>query len=264
MSGEGGFAPWLARWQLAVDGQPFDSRNGHLLPVRWRGQAALLKLSHHPEEQAGGRLMAWWSGDGAAPVLAIDGPALLLARADGDRSLGVLALDGHDDEATRLLCTVAARLHAPRRASVPPLMTLARWFEPLTSVAHDGTLALAARVARALLEAPCDPVVLHGDLHHGNVLHFGPAGWLAIDPKALHGERGFDFANLLCNPDPALAAEPARFARRVAIVSESAALDRDRLLAGCSRGAGCRRCGSWRTASRRTACSRWRGWRRQA
>ena len=230
MPGEGGFAPWLARWHLAADGAPFHSRNGHLLPVRWRGQAALLKLSQHAEEQAGARLMAWWAGEGAARVLALDGPALLLERATDDRSLAALALDGRDAEATRIACAVAARLHAPRPAPIPPLVPLSRWFEPLTSAAHPGLLALAARVARSLLDAPRDTTVLHGDLHHGNVLHFGAAGWLAIDPKGLHGERGFDFANLFCNPDPVMAADPARFARRIDIVSEAAALDRSRLL----------------------------------
>jgi hypothetical protein len=42
---------------------------------------------------------------------------------------------------------------------------------------------------------------LHGDIHHDNILDFGRRGWLAIDPKRLFGERGFDYANLFCNPD---------------------------------------------------------------
>lgn len=49
-------------------------------------------------------------------------------------------------------------------------------------------------------------MVLHGDVHHGNVLNFGARGWLAIDPRGLVGERAFDHANLLCNPDVATAA----------------------------------------------------------
>jgi len=36
----------------------------------------------------------------------------------------------------------------------------------------------------------------------------GPRGWLAIDPKGLCGERGFDFVNIFCNPDFALATAP--------------------------------------------------------
>lgn len=70
--------------------------------------------------------------------------------------------------------------------------------------------------------------MLHGDIHHDNILDFGPRGWLAIDPKRLIGERGFDYANLFCNPDHATAT--GRFARRVAVVTEAAGLERKRLL----------------------------------
>ncbi|TFC05811.1 hypothetical protein E3O42_02265 [Cryobacterium adonitolivorans] len=47
-----------------------------------------------------------------------------------------------------------------------------------------------------------DVVVLHGDIHHGNVLDFGDR-WAAIDPKALLGHRTFGFANIHCNPTEA-------------------------------------------------------------
>jgi streptomycin 6-kinase len=102
---------------------------------------------------------------------------------------------------------------------------------------HGGILRHAAETARALLDTRQEVGVLHGDLHHGNVLDFGPRGWLAIDPKRLLGERGFDFANVLRNPDAhvALAADrlalaPGRFARQASVVAEAAQLDRTRLL----------------------------------
>ena len=75
------FDDYLKRWQLTVDGEPFDSLNGTLLPVRQQGRPAMLKISHVAEEQAGSLLMAWWQGEGAAPVLAHDGQALLMVRA---------------------------------------------------------------------------------------------------------------------------------------------------------------------------------------
>lgn len=90
-----------------------------------------------------------------------------------------------------------------------------------------------AAVANVLLSSPHDEVVLHGDLHHGNILDFGTRGWLAIDPKGLVGERGFDYANIFTNPDLAdptkpVAIEPERFAQRVNIVSEIARIERQR------------------------------------
>lgn len=73
-------------------------------------------------------------------------------------------------------------------------------------------------------------VVLHGDMHHGNVLNFGARGWLAIDPKGLIGERYFDHANLFCNPSDELVFRPGRLSRQLGIVAEAAHLDRARLL----------------------------------
>ena len=148
-----------------------------------------------------------------------------------------MAREGRDDEACRILCAVAARLHAPRHTPIPNLTTSADWFHSLMAAAFagDGVLARCADIARSLLAAPREPCVLHGDLHHGNVLDFGPGGWRAIDPKGLIGERGFDFATLFRNPDGAdpsrpVAIVPERFRRRVDVVAEAAGMERDRLL----------------------------------
>lgn len=65
-------------------------------------------------------------------------------------------------------------------------------------------------------------VVLHGYIHHGNVLDFG-GHWRAIDPKGLVGDRAFDYANIFCNPSAGIAL--AKFDRRLAIVSEHSRLD---------------------------------------
>lgn len=226
------FDQYLKRWGLTRDGEAFASLNGNLLPVRQGDVAAMLKISQSPEELAGNQLMAWWQGDGAAPVLALDGGALLMERAQGSAALAQWVEGGRDDEATRTLCAVAARLHRPRARPLPTLVPLEHWFEALWhgAAAHGGILAHSARAATELLAAPRDVVALHGDIHHANVLDFGPRGWLAIDPKGLHGERGFDYANILCNPDDASALAPGRFARRVALIAEAAAIDRPRLL----------------------------------
>jgi len=84
--------------------------------------------------------------------------------------------------------------------------------------------------AKSLLASPEDETVLHGDIHHGNILDFDQLGWLAIDPKGLIGERGFDYANVFCNPDIQTARAPGRFERQVGIVADAAGLDRQRLI----------------------------------
>ncbi|HVR55188.1 MAG TPA: aminoglycoside phosphotransferase family protein [Pseudorhodoferax sp.] len=237
------FESHVRRWDLVPDGPAIATRTAHLLPVRWAGAPAMLKLSHDPEERRGGALMVWWNGEGAARVLARDAHAVLLERATGPGALADMARQGQDDAACRILCGVAAQLHAshaphaPRAGPLPELVPLAQWFRDLAPAAarHGGVLQRSAQAMRLLLADPRETGVLHGDLHHGNVLDFGARGWLAIDPKGLFGERGFDFANIFTNPDLAdpsrpVATEPGRFTRRLDVVAQAAGLERQRLL----------------------------------
>lgn len=227
------FDDYLARWNLTSDGESMITHSSRLLPVRRRGVPAMLKIAMEAEERWGAALMVWWGGEGAVRVLAHEGDALLTERALGEASLVEMVRSGHDDEASRIICAVAARLHASRDRPPPPsLISLPQWFEELWPAARQqgGILLQAAATARDLLEEPQDVVVLHGDLHHGNILDAGSRGWLAIDPKRLVGERGFDFANIFRNPDVELATQPGRLARQAHVVAEAAGLDRVRLL----------------------------------
>lgn len=228
------FEPWLARWGLTPDGAPFATgyAGNRLLPVRHGGAPAMLKLSRHEEDRRGAAVMAWWAGTGAARVLAWDGEALLMERIDGPRSLAGMARSGEDEAASRVLCAVGDRLHA-RRTSPPPagLVPLRTWLRALFAASElGGAVAAAALTAERLLELDEEPAVLHGDLHHANVLDGEGRGWLAIDPKGIVGPRGYDYANILCNPDPATALSSGRLERQAAVVAEAARLPITRVL----------------------------------
>jgi streptomycin 6-kinase len=236
------FEKYLERWQLAPDGDPLITRGSRLLPVKAAGVSAMLKIALDAEERFGGALMSWWDGQGAARVFAHEENALLMERAEGPCSLLDMASTGRDDEASRIICDVAARLHAPRLHPPPALVPLAQWFRslPLAATKYGGDreygrergdiFSACAAVAARLLQSPQDVVVLHGDIHHGNVLDFGARGWLAIDPKHVFGERGFDYANLFCNPELATVSAPGRMMRQLKVVAEVAALEQERLL----------------------------------
>jgi len=223
----------LAQWNLVPDGTPIETHSSHLLPVLLADQTpAMLKISHRAEEQQGGHLMVWWNGQGSARVFAHDDAALLLERATGPRSLAEMSRTGNDTEASRILCVAAAKLHANTRSTPPKLTPVCEWFRELEPAAlhHGGILRESLRASHHLLKTPQDIVILHGDLHHGNVLDAGWRGWLAIDPKGLAGERGFDFANIFCNPDATTATAPGRVATQATVIAEAAHLDRTRLL----------------------------------
>jgi len=226
------FDTFQSRWNLVPDGEPIHTHSSDLLPVRFQGEAAMLKLARVEEERVGSRLMVWLGGDGAARVLRHDAEAILLERIEGDLSLTEMVRTGQDDEASQILCRVAAQLHAPRPVPLPELVPLATWFRALepASRQYGGILVDSAATARQLLDTPQNLCPLHGDLHHANVLHSPERGWLAIDPKGLIGERGFDFANIFCNPDLETAIRPGRLARQAWVVSGAAGLEHSRLL----------------------------------
>jgi len=84
-----------------------------------------------------------------------------------------------------------------------------------------------------LLDSMAAPVLLHGDLHHENILRAQRQPWLAIDPKGLAGEPAYEVGAHLRNLPAHLLAQPQpeRFiARRADILAEELGLDRDRLL----------------------------------
>ncbi len=233
------FRPWLNLWNLIPDGTPFITHTSQLLPVKTakNGMKAMLKITDDAHEQTGNALMVWWGGNGAAQVMAHENGAILLERATGSASLSAMSRTGRDTEAVRIICLTANRLHTFQKQSPPQLTPLHDWFRTLKPAArkHGGVLNRCAEIAEELLSTPRDVVALHGDLHHDNVLDFGASGWLAIDPKGIMGERGFDYANIFTNPDignpvPRIAAVPEIFKQRLKTVTEVAGLDKQRLL----------------------------------
>lgn len=228
---------WLRRWRLRAEGDPHTTASSLLIPARTEdGVPVMLKIAHTDEEVRGAALLAALEGRGVARVLRQDGAASLLERATGGRDLVRMVRSGRDDEATRIICTAAERIHAASAdvlgaESPPELFALPAWFRHLFANADDlGPFhRRGAEIADALLSDPRDESVLHGDLHHGNVLDFGPHGWLAIDPKGLLGEGAFDACNVLCNPSHDRALAPGRLERQFAVVLATTGLEPERL-----------------------------------
>lgn len=90
----------IKRWQLITDGELIQTHTNQLLPVRFKGQMAMLKMAQTEEEQQGHCLMNWLDGHGAAQIYAHDGPALLMERLNTEPSLSLMATTGQDTQAT--------------------------------------------------------------------------------------------------------------------------------------------------------------------
>ena len=238
---------YLRRWRLRDDGAPIATSGAWLQPVLTAdGLPAMLRLARDCSGIASAAAaLDCWDGDGAVRLLAVDGHALLLERAVPGHTLCELSFEGRDQQATTALCSVAARLHRAGGTNTTGLIPLHHWFDALLRPAlpQRALLRRCAALARQLLAHPCEPVVLHGDLHHGNVLDGGRRGLLAIDPKGLYGDPAFDYTPLFLNPDLCFngrrsARVAAHFDRRVAWVGQQAGIPEQRLLQWIAAGAG--------------------------
>jgi streptomycin 6-kinase len=208
---------FLERWELTPDGPPMHGVAALVLPVvrREDGTRAALKLQLLDEESAGEPVaLRLWDGDGAVRLLAHDPVThtMLLERLDSARMLSTLP-------GTRDAVLVIARLLAhltaqPAPAGMRRLGDIARTMLDRTPQALERipdsktrrTVADCAAAVREVADEPGDRL-LHWDLHDENVLASERAPWLAIDPKPLAGDPGFELWPALDNryePDEVL------------------------------------------------------------
>jgi streptomycin 6-kinase len=253
--GQPGGAAWLERLPRLVDEcaaawglhvrDPFPGANVSFVApaVLADGTQAVLKLNFpEPESEHEADALAAWGGIGAVRLIAADPErrALLVERCLPGTQLWAVA---DEAAANGFAAAVLRRLWRPPPAA-PALRTLdseaRRWAEELpVRFERHGRPFERALLDRAigwvgeLLDTPDGPPVLvHQDLHGGNVLRAGRGPWLAIDPKPLAGERAFDVASLLRDRRPEVAADPApvrRLRRRLDQLSEALDLDRERM-----------------------------------
>src|SRR5262249_36356362 len=139
-----------------------------------------------------------------------DTNGFLMERALPGAELSSLSLCGQDDDATHVLCDMILALHtkAPPPGEWKTVEHLALGFKRNRAKASRHPLLrpdLIDRAERTFLElcsTQSDRFLLHGDLHHMNVLKDDTRGWLVIDPKGVIGELAYETASILHNPIP--------------------------------------------------------------
>jgi streptomycin 6-kinase len=212
------------------------------VPVRLaNGGDAVLKVNFpEPESEHEADALDAWDGRGAARLLARNDAcrALLVERCRPGTSLwGV-----DEEEAAEIAAGVLLRIWRPASPGhrFRPLGSEAlRWAEELPvrwrelgRAFERSLLDEAVAFLREAVAAPGEPVLLHQDLHGGNILRAEREPWLAIDPKPLFGEREFDTASLLRDRRDELVRDPdpsRRMRRRLDFLSERLGLDRERM-----------------------------------
>lgn len=225
-----------ARWGLAL-GEPFQDLSYHYVCRVTLADAspAVLKVGvPHDEMRNEITALRLLDGRGIERLYEADlsEGALLIERLEPGETLCRMA-DEDDDLATVTAAGVMRRLWRSPPAG-HGLWDLDCWFRSLwvcretpgaAGAFPEGLLDRAAATASELIDTTLDPVVLHGDLHHFNILTAQRAPWLAIDPKGLVGDRGFEMAAFLRNPDEK---PPHVLSRRLDILAAELGLERSR------------------------------------
>jgi streptomycin 6-kinase len=180
-----------------------------------------------------------YNGQGSVRLLdaAPEEGILLLERLSPGSMLAELWPE-QDEQATHIAAAIMRRLWRTVPADYV-FVTVQDWFEGFGRLRQEfaggsgpfpAKLVDTAEGLYAELQASMDtPVLLHGDLHHFNILAAEREPWLAIDPKGVVGEAAYDTGALLRNPVADIYNYPQVLARRIAILAEDLELDRQRI-----------------------------------
>ncbi len=228
------------RWNLAVQPTNFTLSYNYVTPATLADGTKIVLKVGVPNRELRTEIEALRLYDGRGCVRLLDADAdvgvLLLERLHPGEMLTKIT---DDDEATRIAALAMQKLWRPLPAEhrfpsvadwASGLAELREEFGGGTGPFDEGVVDTAVSLFTNLLASSSDPVLLHGDLHHYNILSAGD-GWRAIDPKGVAGEPAYEVGALLRNPftifdEPDLKRITAR---RLDILAETLRMDCERL-----------------------------------
>lgn len=234
----------LARTQGLILLPPFEHLSfNYVLPVLGsKGEEWVLKVSvPHDEFSREIDALKHFNGRGSVRLIAAnseEGWMLMERLLPGTRLVDVL------DEQQVIPIAVSVMQHLWAPVTEPQLfIPLEEWLRSLEKLKTQASLQqlvskklrdFVIRRAKELISNQGEPVLLHGDLHHYNILQH-QSEWLAIDPKGIIGEREFEIGAFLRNPlcvveDPQ---ETKEIARNLDLIIELTGFDHQRVLSWC-------------------------------
>lgn len=226
----------LEAWELSAPELLAETVMGRIHRVtRGDGSFAVLKVLSAVGQKCEGNaadVLRALGPDAAVEIYEADSEAVLMEHCAGP------SLMESPDDATALpvFADLVRRSRSAPLAGIETLeercQALARGSDLAQDERESGLFARGAEVARKLLASAAAPVLLHGDLHHDNVLK-AARGWLMIDPQGLIGERCYEVANIFGNPlrHPELVLDAGRPRRLAQYFARELGFDEERVLA---------------------------------
>jgi streptomycin 6-kinase len=202
------------KWRLEPQGEFFSTHSSLLCRVKYNQQNAILKIVEPDDDEAqSASILKYFNGNGCVKILNDHKHAFLLEyinTANDTQSLEEMALNGKIPQATHILCDIIDKIHEEKQTPLPTnTISFTARFEDMKKHINEGRVA-KDRLAqcRAALTLTSELIkthqtknkLLHGDIHHFNVLKDTNRGWLAIDPKGFIGPKAYEYASIFCNP----------------------------------------------------------------
>jgi streptomycin 6-kinase len=196
-------------WQITL-GAPFaECYCNYVAPAKTSdGQSTVLKLSFPDQDFTRELAYLRLYQNGLMPqVLKVDESiaAILLEKIEPAQDLTTV----NEEEAVRVAADVMKQLWQVH-FTPQPFHTTEHWYDNFVTLkekfADEKLLSpelinKAEQAYKKLEEEPQEKILLHGDLHHYNILFDQQKGWRVIDPAGIIGERAFEVASFLKNPD---------------------------------------------------------------
>jgi streptomycin 6-kinase len=117
----------------------------------------------------------------------------------------------HDMQALKITADLIKKLHTTNHIDLAKAFkTVADWVALLSTYKSnripDSLIGKAWQLSQKLLSSHQELYLLHGDLHHENILNDGTQ-WVAIDPKGIVGPLEYEVGRFIMNPIPDLLEE---------------------------------------------------------
>lgn len=230
-------------WSLTFSGPPLPPSYHILIPCQTpQGQDAILKLGVPNRELCTEiEALRLYNGKGSAQLLSADKKrgGLLLEAIKPGTALIRIAENQQAAQAAADLCEKIWQT-PPRNHTFPTVEDWGEGFQRLRKAFQGSTRPFPVKLVNKaentfddLLSSMGEPVLLHGDLHHRNILQAQREPWLVIDPKGVVGEPAYEIGAFLRNPIPRIF-QTTDFqtltTQRLEIFSETLSLDPLRML----------------------------------
>lgn len=196
------------RWKMNIM-QPFELSYNFVAPATLEdGTKIVIKLTV-PNEEFYSEVAAIKEYNGKGMVALIDcnlekGVLILEQLIPGD----TLATIENEEEAVVIASNIMKRLwkSAPKSSSIQKITHREKSIIRISEQNPEGlgpiskeTIQEAVDIFKDLVSSQTKTYLLHGDLHHYNILKASENTWCAIDPKGLIGEREYDIIQFLLN-----------------------------------------------------------------